>query len=122
MYEHFRGNEGSIPTWPLVVVDEYQDFSLLETSFIDLLAKKSPVLIAGDDDQAVYAGFRYASPEFIRNLARGGDYETHELPYCSRCTSVVVAAVKDVIARAKAKGYLADRLDKKCAGRTTWSW
>jgi hypothetical protein len=113
VYEHFRGNEGSIPTWPLVVVDEYQDFSLLETSFIDLLAKKSPVLIAGDDDQAVYAGFRYASPEFIRNLARGGDYETHELPYCSRCTSVVVAAVKDVIARAKAKGYLADRLDKR---------
>lgn len=111
--EHFRENAQDIPEYPLVVVDEYQDFSLLETTFIELLATKSHVLVAGDDDQALYSKFRWASPEFIRELARGDQYERFELPYCSRCTEVVVAAVKDVIQSASENGNLADRLEKE---------
>ena len=52
---HFQEDNARIPQLPLIVVDEYRDFSLLETTFIGLLADKSPILIAGDDDQALYA-------------------------------------------------------------------
>jgi ATP-dependent DNA helicase UvrD/PcrA len=111
---HFVDAPESIPKYPLVVVDEYQDFSLLETTFIELMSGASPVLIAGDDDQALYTTFRHASPEFIRELAQGSEFEVHELPYCSRCTQVVVDAVNTVITRAThpARGNLAGRLDK----------
>lgn len=108
---HFEANDEEIPEYPLVVVDEYQDFSKLETTFIALLSTKSPVLIAGDDDQALYA-FKNASPEFIRELAEGGDFQRFELPYCSRCPSPVVNAVNGAIAAAVANGNLPRRLDK----------
>jgi superfamily I DNA/RNA helicase len=110
--EHFRESPDDVPEYPLVVVDEYQDFSPLETTFIDLLATKSPVVVAGDDDQALYSDLRYASPQFIRDLANGDEYVRFELPYCSRCTDVVVAAVTDVIETASAKGHLAGRIEK----------
>jgi ATP-dependent DNA helicase UvrD/PcrA len=110
--EHFRAHEEDIPELPLVVVDEYQDFSLLETTFIELLATKSRVLAAGDDDQALYSNLRYASPQYIRDLANGDEYEQFALPFCSRCTEVVVAAVNDVIATATGSGDLVGRIVK----------
>ena len=111
---HFQGASESIPSYPLIVVDEYQDFSLLETTFITLLASKSSVLIAGDDDQALYTTLKHASPAFIRALAQDSTYETLELPYCSRCTSVIVEAVNAVISKATApmRGNLTGRLTK----------
>lgn len=51
---HLAENQGDIPVHEVVVVDEYQDFNACETSLIELLAQTSPVLIAGDDDQALY--------------------------------------------------------------------
>jgi superfamily I DNA/RNA helicase len=108
---HFTDNEDAIPSYPLIVVDEYQDFSLLETSFLALLATKSKVLIAGDDDQALY-DFKNASSRYIRELYADDEYENFDLPYCSRCTAVIVAAVNDVVAAAKANGNLPGRLDK----------
>jgi ATP-dependent DNA helicase UvrD/PcrA len=104
-------NTDRTPTYPLVVVDEYQDFTRLETAFIAQLGFGSPLLIAGDDDQALY-DFRFATPEYIRALARSEDSELHSLPYCSRCTVPVVDAVNTVIGRAIRRGNLADRLDK----------
>jgi UvrD/REP helicase N-terminal domain len=95
-----------------VVVDEYQDFCLLETRFIDVLRTASPVLVAGDDDQALYA-FKDASPRFIRELARGHEFERFDLPYCSRCTEVVVDAVNNVVKEAQRQGNLADRIDRE---------
>jgi superfamily I DNA/RNA helicase len=108
---HFTANEDAIPSYPLIVVDEYQDFSLLETNFLALLARKSKVLIAGDDDQALY-DFKNASSRYIRELYVDGDYENFDLPYCSRCTEVIVKAVNDVVLAAKANGNLEERLDK----------
>jgi superfamily I DNA/RNA helicase len=112
---HFTENDEAIRSYPLIVVDEYQDFSLLETSFIHLLASKSRVLIAGDDDQALYE-FKNASSKYIRELHAGAEYENFELPYCSRCTEVIVDAVNDVVAAAQANGKLAGRIAKpfKC--------
>jgi hypothetical protein len=73
---HLADNEDAIPSYPLIVVDEYQDFSLLETSFLRLLAEKSKVLVAGDDDQALYAFKNAFGLEHDRNghsARRGGD-------------------------------------------------
>lgn len=100
------------PSYPLLVVDEYQDFSRLETTFISRLADASPVLIAGDDDQALYA-FKHASASYIRDLAGDTEYERFGLPYCSRCTDVIVQAVNAVIARATKEGHLRGRLDRE---------
>ena len=108
---HFRENPNEVPSYPLIVVDEYQDFNLLETSFIAQLAARSPVLIAGDDDQALY-GFRQASPAYIRALASDPDFQRFELPYCSRCTAVVVRAVNTLVTRAQAEGLLRGRVAK----------
>jgi hypothetical protein len=71
---HFEASPGSIPSYPLIVVDEIQDFSRLETEFITLLSQGDPVLAAGDDDQALYVDLKHAEPSFIRDLARGGEY------------------------------------------------
>lgn len=99
------------PQYPLIVVDEYQDFTRLETAVIEQLATGSPVLLAGDDDQSLY-GRRFASPRFIRELARGGRYATFNLPYCFRCPRVIVEGVTQVITRATAQGLLPGRLEK----------
>jgi superfamily I DNA/RNA helicase len=105
-------NPDALPEYSLVVVDEYQDFSFLETELIRLLASKNPVLIAGDDDQALY-GFKHASSQYIQELARdASEYTVFELPYCCRCTEVIVDAVNDVIEAASEHGLLAERLDK----------
>lgn len=108
---HLESNRDEIPTYPLVVVDEYQDFSLLETTFIRLLAERNSVLITGDDDQALY-GFKHASANYIRALAQDASYSKFELPYCSRCTQVIVNAVHDVLNRAQSLGLLVGRLPK----------
>ena len=110
---HFEASPDTIPEYPLIVVDEFQDFSLLETKFIELLGSKSAVLIAGDDDQALYMNLKYASPDFIRGIATDGSYATFELPFCSRCTEVVVAAVNAVVAKAIEIGALQNRLAKQ---------
>lgn len=112
LFDAFRADPSTIPEYPLVVVDEYQDFSLLETKLIDLLGTRSHLLIAGDDDQALY-GFRHASARYIRELARSARAERHELPFCGRCTDVVVRAVQRTVRRATDIGLLNDRLDKR---------
>jgi superfamily I DNA/RNA helicase len=52
-----------ISQYDLVLIDEFQDFNRLESSFINLLASESPILIVGDDDQAGQ-----------ERLIRSGDY------------------------------------------------
>jgi superfamily I DNA/RNA helicase len=95
------------------VVDEFQDFNKLEVSLIDLLARKSPILLAGDDDQALYA-FKHASAEHIRgrHTDKAHGFESFTLPYCSRCTQVIVDAINDVISTAIGKGNLQGRIKK----------
>lgn len=112
VWRHLDQHPDSAPEFPLIVVDEYQDFCLLETRLVDALACKNPILIAGDDDQALY-GFKDASPEFIRTLAKDPAFERFDLPYCTRCTEVVVNAVNNVVRRAQDQGHLAGRIDRE---------
>jgi len=111
VFTFFRERPQTIPQYALVIADEYQDFNRLEAAFIDLLATKSPVLLAGDDDQALYA-FRFASHEFIRAVFGNADFETFNLPLCSRCPPVLIEAAKAFIDNAIAKGNLKDRIPK----------
>jgi superfamily I DNA/RNA helicase len=109
---HLRKHPEAVPAYPLIVVDEYQDFSRLETSFIGLLADRSRVLIAGDDDQALYS-FKHASSTFLRDLAADERFERFPLPFCSRCTAVVVDAVNASIEAAQSAGRLRGRLARE---------
>jgi len=76
------------------------------------LSQKSPIVIAGDDDQALYSQLRQTSCEHIRSLYGGGDFEVFELPYCMRCPKVVVDAVNDVILQAQKLKKLQGRILK----------
>ncbi len=111
--KYFEKFKDKIPVYEQILVDEFQDFNRLEVSLIDLLAEKSPVLLAGDDDQALY-DFKSASTQFIRDRNDGKmpEYESFNLPYCSRCTRVLVDAANDIINEAKGSGYLSGRIDK----------
>ena len=95
-----------------VLVDEYQDFNAMEAAFIGFLAERSAIVIAGDDDQALYSRWRFASWDYIRSLHEGGEYDLFELPYCLRCPEVVVTAVSDVLSEAHRNGNLQGRIDK----------
>lgn len=114
LVKYFESKKENVPTYDQAVVDEFQDFNKLEVSLIELLAEKSPILLAGDDDQALY-DFKSASAEYIR--ARHSDatngYASFGLPYCSRSTRVIVDAANDIIAGAMKAGCLKDRINKE---------
>jgi len=110
----FEGHPDKVPQYTQVVVDEFQDFNAIEVALIDLLASKSPVLLSGDDDQALYETLKCASSRHIRhrhaNAASG--YQNFTLPYCSRCTRVIVEATNDIICGAAKEGHLLGRIEK----------
>lgn len=111
---YFEQHPERIPHYEQVVVDEFQDFNILEVTLIEQLATKSPVLLAGDDDQALYETLKCASADHIRHRHgnRSAGYRSFNLPYCSRCTRVIVDAMNDVIVHAKKAGYLRGRIEK----------
>jgi len=111
--KHFENKREKIPAYEQIVVDEFQDFNKLEVSLIDLLSDKSPVLLTGDDDQALY-DFKSASADHIRQRHNGPNsgYASFNLPYCSRCTRVIVETVNDIINSATKNGYLEGRVNK----------
>lgn len=108
----FRSGGVTCPRYELVLVDEYQDFNALEAGVVDCLAADNRIVIAGDDDQALYSQLRDASWEHIRNLTDSGTYEVFNLPFCMRCPKAIVDAVGDVLARARCDGKLTGRIEK----------
>lgn len=115
MYKKYKDKSpNTIPKYNQIIIDEFQDFNKLEVSLIDLLSEKSPILLTGDDDQALYEDFKDASPKYIRQRYYNRDfgYEPFTLPYCSRCTSVIVGAINDIIGSAVKRGFLKDRIKK----------
>lgn len=115
LVKYFEDKKDKVPTYDQILVDEFQDFNKLEISLIDLLAEKSPVLLVGDDDQALYEDLKSASAKYIRERFSDNctDYESFTLPHCRRCTSVIVNAVNDIITSAIKNNFLKERADKK---------
>jgi hypothetical protein len=112
IYRALQAHPGEIEAYKTILIDEYQDFNRLEASLLALLATRSPIVIAGDDDQALYSQLRSSSPEFIRARYADGEYERFALPFCMRCTEVIVLAVGDVVGTAQACGLLTARINK----------
>jgi superfamily I DNA/RNA helicase len=112
VYSAYFDNHIKVPEYELILVDEYQDFNLLEVSLLNLLSRDNPIAVAGDDDQALYSQLRGSSYKFIRNLYQGSDYENCELPFCLRCPEVIVNSFADVIKTAQNKGLLPGRINK----------
>lgn len=111
-YQGLSSGRAAPDSYDVVLVDEYQDFNTLEASVIEALAERSPILIAGDDDQALYSHLRDASWDHIRLLSKAGEYEVFKLPFCLRCPKVVVEAVNDVLTKAEELDRLEGRIEK----------
>lgn len=114
LVRYLEQSKDNIPNYDYVLVDEFQDFNLLEISLIDLLAEKSPVLLVGDDDQALYEDLKSANKSFIRERYgnKYPDYEPFTLPFCQRSTRVIVETVNDIVKEAKKQGLLKGRIEK----------
>lgn len=112
VYTGLSSGRATPESYELVLIDEYQDFNALEAGVIDALAECNPILIAGDDDQALYSQLRDASWDHIRLLSNAGDYEVFKLPFCMRCPEVIVDAVNDVLTKADELGRLDGRIEK----------
>jgi superfamily I DNA/RNA helicase len=112
--QYLAANPHKIPAYKQIVVDEFQDFNPAEVAVIDLLADRSPTLVAGDDDQSLYTDLKKADPQHIRHKHGGtnGEYAAFVLPFCSRSTRVIVEAANDVVRKAKASGLLQGRIEK----------
>lgn len=111
VYNFLKENTEEIPEYEIAIADEYQDFNLLESSFVNLLATKNKILIAGDDDQALYK-FRFAEKKFIRDLRKNPDFQFFPLPFCSRCSPVLVDAANYFVKKAQKAGLLKDRIPR----------
>lgn len=112
VYSRLRSGAVLPDKFGLMLIDEFQDFNRLESSFIDMLGAESQTVIVGDDDQALYSQLKGASHDFIRSLYNGGRYERFALPFCMRCPRAIVEAVAAIVARASDLGSLQGRIDK----------
>jgi superfamily I DNA/RNA helicase len=111
-YMGLTSGYGHIGSYDLVLIDEYQDFNRLEAGIVDIFGEANPIVIAGDDDQALYSQLRNASWDYIRSLSKAGEFVVFELPFCIRCPKVVVDAVRDVLTKAHEIHRLEGRIDK----------
>jgi len=112
LYKALKSNAAILPEFDQILIDEFQDFNPLEVAFIHEVSKRGNVLIVGDDDQAVYDG-RSSSPLHLRELAKSADFRRFQLPFCSRCPQVIVAATNALIEKAQQRGYFAGRIPKR---------
>jgi superfamily I DNA/RNA helicase len=112
VYQQLLKHPDKVRGYALVLIDEFQDFNKLEAGIIDLLSKPNSIVVAGDDDQALYSQLRGASWDHIRAHYTEGHYKVFELPFCMRCPEVIVGAVGDIILKAQADKKLSGRIDK----------
>lgn len=111
VYRAVQEGRLALPAFGQVVIDEFQDFNPLEVAIIDELQKASPILIVGDDDQAVYRR-RNSSPDYLREKFHSGDYEVFELPFNSRSPRVITEATSSLIKALVTAGGFAERIER----------
>jgi superfamily I DNA/RNA helicase len=75
------------------IIDEFQDFNPAEEHLIRAICSTAHgVLIAGDDEQALYQQLKSSLPEIIISYYGDEAYTNAMLPYCSRCSYYVCLA------------------------------
>lgn len=95
-------NTPSLNTHKLWVIDEYQDLNAAEDHLIrSLTVGASGVLLAGDDEQALYQEMKQSSPDIITSYYSGLEFANAMLPYCSRCSYFVCLVASSFIANGR---------------------
>jgi superfamily I DNA/RNA helicase len=112
VYEGFVVRGETPESYEMILIDEFQDFNNVEAGIIKILGRNNSIIIAGDDDQALYGQLRSSTWDNIRQLCLDGEFEVFMLPFCLRCPEVVVGAVNDIIARAAELNKLDGRIIK----------
>ncbi len=83
----------------LWIIDEYQDFNAAEDHLVRLLIEEAAgVLIAGDDEQALYQTLKGSTPEIIVGYYNDAAWGKAMLPFCSRCGYFICTAASDFMA------------------------
>lgn len=80
------------------IIDEFQDFNTAEEQLIRTVTEgASAVLIAGDDEQALYQQLKGSHPEIIVSYYDDPGFANAMLPYSSRCSYHVCLAASAFI-------------------------
>lgn len=83
----------------LWIVDEFQDFNLAEAALLETLTERaSAVLLAGDDDQALYGQLKSSHPEIIQTYYADERWAKAMLPLCGRCDADIARGAEAFIA------------------------
>lgn len=90
--------------WSEVVVDEFQDVNRLDFELVRTLSARATLVVAGDDDQAIYA-FRGCSHEFLVELESrlGRTVRSHPLRTNYRSPPNLLAAADRLIRKNRAR-------------------
>jgi len=84
---------GAYPTFPLVLIDEYQDLSPVNRRMVEKLCRRSRQIGVGDEAQAIY-GFRGADESSMPTAIQQFGMDVLPLSLTFRCPSVIVDNVK----------------------------
>ena len=91
----------------LWIIDEFQDFNRAEEHLIQSVTDTAlGVLIAGDDEQALYQQLKASHPAIIISYYTGVVYANAMLPYCSRCGYYVCLTASAFIAGGRDAGSI----------------
>jgi superfamily I DNA/RNA helicase len=84
---------GTYPTFPLVMIDEYQDLSPINHAMVAKLCKSSRQIGVGDDAQSIYA-FRGAAQGSMETAIAKFNMSQLPLTISFRCPSAIVDNVR----------------------------
>lgn len=80
------------------IFDEFQDFNTAEAHLVAAVtARAAGVVIAGDDEQALYQALKGSHPEIIVAYYEDPQFAKAMLPYCSRCSYYICQAASAFI-------------------------
>ena len=92
----------------LWIIDEYhQDFNASEDNLIQVLvANAAGVLMAGDDEQALYQTLKASTPDIIIGYYNDATFAKAMLPFCSRCGYHICSVASAFMAAHRGEGSI----------------
>lgn len=105
----------------LWIFDEFQDFNLAEERFVaECTRQAGSILLAGDDDQAIYQDMKASHPDIIRSYYVDDAFANAMLPLCGRSSfHICMAAARFLRARGSAerinKVFMPLRQEPECS-------
>ena len=100
-------HDPSLVTHELWIFDEFQDFNASEEHLIrTVTARAEGVMLAGDDEQALYQQLKASHPDIIISYYDDPGVTNAMLPYCSRCSYHVCLAASSFIEQHREAGAI----------------